>query len=207
MISDQLLLDIGFEPVPLLLQLFCKLEGGQLVAIIAKTVDVILLVVFSAVTDSVVSKISTPIKLGTIVHGSSYMRYFDQNLHQAEDCSTCVDGDDNLISEFSMPLSHRRRDLLASLNTIETKSFASLNFTIGWLGITSSTFCASCLSRRQKMEPSTAVRLYLYKDAELRDTKALASTVSFPRPDDNDPYGQAVTVFSDAGFSAMNGQL
>lgn len=122
-----MILDIGFEPAPLLPQLVCLFKNCQLAAIISNIVDDLLLARLPAITDPIIAKISARIDLGTIVHKPGHLRYFQLNLQQAADLSTSADSDDKLNGAFSMQISLLCfRDLLSPLTTVTAKAYASL---------------------------------------------------------------------------------
>lgn len=107
----RILIYIGFEPLPILPQLFLLFQGVHFVTIVSMIVDNFLLAGSFHLSIIIVGDISNRIGLCTIVHGLGYLRYFGLTFHQNKGFNTCVDGDDKLNSELSMPLRHpHRRD-------------------------------------------------------------------------------------------------
>lgn len=148
------------------------------------------------------------VELGTITHGPGHVWYFCLNLNQGDDYTTIVDGNDKLSAIRSTPISRlRRRELEASLSSVEAKSFSFLNFTVGWIRVTFLPFCATSASLNQQAAPFACVRDFIIQAADLRVIKALGSSISFHRPTGNECHQLSITFFADAGRSATNGQL
>lgn len=73
-LSDSLLTDIGcFRETTVLPQFFVRMIDAQLVAIIGRKVDNLLLASTPAVASTIISAISTRVKLGKISHGAKQL--------------------------------------------------------------------------------------------------------------------------------------
>lgn len=83
--SDQLLRKLNFIQVSVLPQLFYMMQDGEVVALLAKIVDDILISGEPSLVDSIIEKINSRFTLGTVVHGANVMRYFGLNIVQDED--------------------------------------------------------------------------------------------------------------------------
>lgn len=201
-------MNIGFFQAHFLAQLLVLIRNKNLVAIIAKIFDDLLLAGSPSVTDPIIFTIAAKVKLWTIVHGPGQLLYFVLNLHQNEDLSTVVDGDEMLAKIYSMPFSLlRRRYIDTALTIIEAKAFASVNWTVAWAGISVFPFCATFASLHQEAAPAATVHDFCDQAADLRYIQTLGYTISFTRPLCNAVHALSVTVFTEAGRSASNGQL
>lgn len=185
------------------------MRNGEVVALLAKIVDDILISGELSLVDSIIEKINSRFTLGTVVHGPNRMRYFGLNIIQDEDYNITVDGDDKLNVLETYPLSRcRRKQVDENVNEIERKSFASINASVGWLGVTASPFCALFSSYMQQLAPKACVRHLLYQTNHLRNLKKLGTTVKYcHRPSTLPNEKVSVLVFSDAGRTCDYGQL
>lgn len=65
--------------------------------------------------------------------------------------SNTVDGDTKRSAiEFAALSRIPSRDITSNLTSVEVKSFASVNASIGWLGLKASILCAKAASRLQQ---------------------------------------------------------
>lgn len=77
------------------------------------------------------------------MRGPGTIRYFGINIIQHEDFTVTVHGDDELKALGTYPTScTRRRNYLEPLKLLELKSFATINSSTYWLGITVAPFCS-----------------------------------------------------------------
>lgn len=109
--SDKVLLGLGFTPGALVSKMFLIRRKDKLVAILAKTLDDILLAGPSRTTDAIVEANGMQFSLGTIVHGPGRLRYFGFNITQHDEMSLTVDGNNKLHALETMPLSRSRQEV------------------------------------------------------------------------------------------------
>lgn len=146
-------------------------------------------------------------ELVIIKNGTEHLRYVVLNLVQSDYYTKFLDCDEKLAGIAAVPISRlRRRELEAGVSTGEDSSFASLNSTVGWLGITADLFSAAFVSMHEKAAPSETVRDCLAQSSDIRTIQAMGYTI-FSRAYDVERLKRYVTIFSDAGRSATNGQL
>ena len=93
------------------------------------------------------------------------------------------------------------------INEIELKAFASINASIGWLGVTASPFCAQVSSYLQQLAPNATVKELILQANMLRKLKKIGTVASYKRPGAVDEQNISVVVFSDAGRTSDHGQL
>lgn len=136
------------------------------------------------------------------------IRFFGLNVAQLGDFSIAVDGDYKREALAVMPLSCcRRRDADLPLDYIKLKEFASLNSSIGWLGITASPFCTEFASRIKQKAPKATVKDLIYQAHGLKMLQVLDSSVSFPSKSDELRHYLSILVFLDARRQCDRGQL
>lgn len=71
------------------------------------------------------------------------MRFFGINIEQSDDFSVHVDAEDKLKEIRCMPISrYRWRGIELPMKLVERKSFASVNASVGCLGIEVSPICS-----------------------------------------------------------------
>lgn len=208
-VSDQALHDIGFCAITVLPQLFyLSALDGAITAALAKVVDDFLLCGEPAVVDDVIDNISKSFKLGTILHGPGVLRYFGLNVTQHDDFTVTIDGDDKLNAIGTAPITRvRRRDVTDTLTPAEIKMFASINSSVGWLGIAASPFCATFSSLFQQTAPIATIASLSNQSSRLRKLQRIGTSVHYCRPNDSFDHVVSVVVFCDAGRSAEAGQL
>ena len=119
-----------------------------------------------------------------------------------------VDAEDKLSSIQPINLSRtRRRELTSPLTSIEQHNFASINSSVGWLGITTSLFCSEFASRFQQLAPCATVKTIIDQSRYLHTIQKLGSYSYYPRFDDNKDHCISLCVFCDAGRSLEAGQI
>lgn len=208
-VSDQTLHKIGFCSIPVLPQLFYLTDdSGTTIAALAKIVDDFLICGQTKVVDDVIRSIGQIFTLGTIIHGPGLLRYFGLNIVQHDDMTITIDGDDKLNGIYTAPITRtRRRDTTDMLNPAEKRVFASINSSVGWLGITASPFCATFSSLFQQEAPSAAISTLCNQGARLSKLQKLGTATHYPRPGDNLTHAVSIVVFCDAGRTSDAGQL
>lgn len=128
MVSDSILTDLGFSQTLVRSQIFVLVRNIQVIAIIKKIVDDLLIAGIPATTDPIIAFIAAKVELGNIVHETGHWRYFSINLHQHDDYYTIVDADYRLSTIARMPITRlRRSELYNSLSSAEARYSASLN--------------------------------------------------------------------------------
>lgn len=100
----------------------------------AKTVDDLLLTCQHHLIPVLLDATNPTFELGTVSHGTRHLRYFEINLLQHLELSISVDTDDKLLRIAQMEIFRLwSTQQTFSLCSIETKGFASLNASVGWL--------------------------------------------------------------------------
>lgn len=207
-LSDALVLALGFEPIALCPQLFAMRANGSIVVLLAKVVDDIILAGKVDTVDNVIAAINQKFPLGTIAHGPGLLRFFGLNIRQNEDHSINVDCDDKLsaIAPYPLPLA-RRKAPDEPLNSIEARAFASINAALGWIGITCSLFCSEMSSRLQQSAPKATTRMISTQATQLRALQRLGTTSTYVPPSRSVDHQLSILSFSDAGRECDNAQL
>lgn len=137
-LSDWLFIEIGFEQMNSIPQLFIINMENQLTCILETFVDDILITGNPDVVDKVVKEIEERFKFGTVARGPGKLRLFDLNLIQNEYLPIETNGDDKLNELEVNPIpKNRRQKIYDPIKSIEKESFTSLNSSNGWIGITS----------------------------------------------------------------------
>lgn len=141
-----------------------------------------------SVTDRVIVDINVRSKLGTTAHGPGVLLFFGFNVRQDDKFSFFVRGYDNLDALSPPVISRlRRHQHLDPLNTIYSRSFASLNSSIGWLSITSSVVCSEFSSCLQQKAP---IATFLDQVAEtncIRMLQKIGTSSHYPACHDRAP--------------------
>lgn len=122
-LSYIILTSMGFRQTSQLPQLFALVREKCTVAVVARFVNYLLVAGLPATKNPMISAIKEKGDLVTIVHGPGHLRYFRLNLHQLNDFSTTVGGDDKLevFSSSSISLRRGRRKLYTFLTSIDSK--------------------------------------------------------------------------------------
>lgn len=198
-IGGAILTDSGFRHAPLLPQLFVLRRAGLLLAIFLKIVDDLLFSGDLSTTDPSILAISARVELGTKVHGLSHLHYFYLKIYLHDNYATTVEGDEKVEGmAFITILRLFQRDLDALLTSGST-AFASLNSTVGWLGITTSPIFASFACCMHEIAPTASVTDFLSQSTELQVIQLNGSTAYFPRPTTTLPQRISVTLFPTPG--------
>jgi len=90
---------------------------------------------------------------------------------------------------------------------MEKSAFASSNSSLGWIGTAASPLCSFYSSYLQQKAPGTKVCHLVEQINTIRKLKKLGTTISYPRPVDNQDYEMSILVFSDASRTEESGQL
>lgn len=132
--------------------------NGKLSVLLSKIVDDLLFCGPDHIVDESISRFKAHFTIGTVVRGHGTVRYFGINIIQHEDFTVTVNGDDELDALGAYSISRIcRRNYLEPLNPPEVKSFASINSSVKWLGITVSPFCSLFSSLFQQLAPTGTV--------------------------------------------------
>jgi len=206
--SDQVILDLGLLQSKNVPQLFYKREGGSLVLVVAKIVDDLKAAGKGRNAKQFLEEFNRRFKLGTINSGPGKLRFFGINTLQNEDFTIETDADDKMQALNEYPISRQRRKMGEKpLNEIEKSAFASSNSSLGWVGTAASPLCSFYSSYLQQKAPGTKVCHLVEQINTIRKLKKLGTTISYPRPVDNQDYDMSILVFSDASRTEESGQL
>lgn len=141
--SDKFLTDVLFVRVTIIPHMLYPVNNSIFVTKLSKIVKTLLNSGTSTIVDPTVQRIIEKFPLGTNSKRPGMLQFFGLNILQNSYFTISANGDDTLYSIESLPLSHcRHRDVDAKLNSIEAKSYASPNSSVGWLGITATPFCS-----------------------------------------------------------------
>lgn len=123
--SDHLLHELGFKQLVYVPQLFYFQDGsGNLSAVAVKIVDDVLMTGPKHVLESVIAKIKSSYKLGTVVFGPGTLLFFGLQISQDTDYSISIQGDDKLSNLQCHPLFRQRmKEGKIELNDVEKSSF------------------------------------------------------------------------------------
>lgn len=105
MLSDQLLLDVGFVPALLHRQMFFIVDNAAVTVVLAKIVEDLLVAGMTGRVDPLLQRIDDRFILGTVAHGTGHIRFFWLNISQLDEWSISVDSDDKLNAIDTLPLS------------------------------------------------------------------------------------------------------
>lgn len=131
----------------------------------------------------ILGKIKKSCDLGTIVYGPDCFQFYGLTINQEDDFSVSIHGDTKFEPYEAYQITRiRRKQSDEDLNTVELKSYKSLNSAPVWLGIADSPFCALVSSYMQQKGPQTTVNDLVTQGNILRALKELGSTVRFKRP-------------------------
>lgn len=97
-ISDQVLVNIIFSTLWILLRLFMMQSSSKFMFLLEKIVNDILICRASDLYDTVVTKKKIPFMLETISHGLGLFRFFGLNIIQHDDYSVAIDGNNKIES-------------------------------------------------------------------------------------------------------------
>lgn len=208
-VSDQARHDFGFSSVAVLPQLFyLNNNSGKVTPALVKVVYDFLICGETDVVDNTIRSISEVFTLGTIIHGPGLLRYFGLNVVQHDYYTITIDSDDKLNGITTAPITHvRRRHATDSLSPTDRKTFASINISVGWLGITASPFCAVFSSLFQQDAPTATISTVCIQAARLAKLLKLGTATRYARLDDSLYHAASIVVFCDAGRPAEAGQL
>ena len=206
--SDRGLLDYGLVQSKHVPQLFFKRESGKLVLIGATVVDDLKDTGAGNRYKALLDMFNSCFKLGTLNSGPGKLRFFGISTIQNEDSTVATDADDKLEA-FSKYIftGQRRRECDDELNAIEKTAFASVNSSLGWIGMAASPLCSFYESYSQQKAPQIKISHLIEQINILRKLKKLNTKMSYPRPTDDQNYDLNVLVFSDASRTDENGEL
>lgn len=152
--------------------------------------------------------ISDKLTLRTITHGLGLLRYYGLNVLQHDDYSVTIDGNGKLGARETHSITRtRRRELDYPLNSVEGKTFASINSSNGWLGITASPFCSIFSSTLHQTVPTATIADLCRQATHLKKLEKFEQTACYNGAEEQSTHAASRVVFSDAGKSAEDGQL
>lgn len=127
---------------------------------------------------------------------------------QNEDYTVTIDGDDKLQDIGAVPLARvRKRESCDSLASAEQSLIASVNSSVGWLGITVPPFCALFSRLFQHCAPDATVSTLRNQASRLNQPKDTGSLTSFKRPNEQLGHERSVVVICNAGRTSKAGKL
>ena len=187
-------------------QLFFKKEAGKLVLVVAKIVDDLKAAGIEQRATVFLDAFDSRFKVGTVNHGPGKLRFFGINTTQDEDYTIATDND-KLQAVMECPISRqRRKEPELEVNAIEKGTFASINSSLGWIGIAASPLCLFYSSYLQQKAPDIKVSHLVEQANIIRKLKKMGTTIKYPRPTDKKEYHLSILIFSDASRSDENGQ-
>lgn len=205
--SDTLLHELGLHQLPVVPQLFHIIQNGQLMLLVAKIVDDILVTGVTNEVDKFLAGFDARFELGTVAHGPGSLRFYGMNIVQNEDMTCSIDANDKLSALEPYPITRlRRRQTEEPLNSVEKSAFMSLNSSLGWLGLAASPFCAFYASHLQQKLPKATVSVLTLQANALRTLKKLQTFICYPRPVGGS-HSVTIAIFADAGRLTDHGQL
>lgn len=155
-------------------QIFLFRFNGSSVSLLAKILGNFLLSGLPKTTDPMINGIRDKFELGTLAHVPDPLLYFILNFIYHSYWTTSCDGDYKPVALSRMPLSRSHcRQIYELLNSIYSKSFASLNSSILWLGITATPFCAAFVIILQQSAPYSTVSIIMEQERSQRPTALL----------------------------------
>lgn len=206
--ADDLLLSLGLSSVTVVTQLFHLKSSGQLVLLVSKVVDDLLITGVKSYVDDFLVKFDMKFQFGSIVRGPGILKFYGMKIIQNEDFSLSIHADDKLNSLECYPLPRiRRRQVDSACTDVEKSSFMSVNSSLGWLGITASPLCMFYASHLQQMMPSVTVSSVMSQIKYLRLLKKCGKHIAYPPCPKSGSLPVSVLVFSDAGRRLDSGQL
>ena len=206
--SDSFLNTIGFTQLIFVPQLFYISKEGKLQIVAVKVVDDILFAGEESYVKSTIKKIQDNYELGTIAYGPGSFLFYGLQISQLEDFTISVHADDKLNAIECYPIDRNRRKQNDSiLNSIEERSFRSVNSSLGWIGTVSSLFCSFYASYLQQKVPETTIHDLITQINAVRHLKKLGTITTYKRPQLKKDYKLSVVMFSDASKTADKSQL
>lgn len=94
MLSDKMLLDLGFFKPSLIPQLFFIVQNSRVVVICSKIVDDLLLTSLLGLTDVLTERINERFLLGTVTTRPGQLHFYGLDMFQSDDYSISMDADD-----------------------------------------------------------------------------------------------------------------
>lgn len=114
--SNDLIRSIGLSHISLVPQLFHLVEKGELVLLVAKSVDDLLIAGVPESTKKFLSRFNSRFSFRTVVSGPGILKFYGLTIEQHEDFSSSIHADDKLNSIECFPLSRIRRRQVDSQN-------------------------------------------------------------------------------------------
>lgn len=206
--SDEAMIAIGMQAIPVIPQLFGKFIDGNLALLAIKIVDDILLTGTDDELAWFERAFGGVFKLGESETGPGRLRFYGLQIEQAEDFSCSVHADDKLQALEAYPLARvRRRQHEDKMNAVELASFRSVNSSISWLGTVCSPMCAFYASSLQQRLPSSTVHDLVAQQNALSLLKKHGTLTTYPTPPDIAKEAVNLVAFADASFKEDKSQL
>lgn len=206
--SDKVLLKHGLIQCKEIPQLFYQLRNGKLILLLGKIVDDLIITGIEPEVNRFVKMFNSKFKLGSVMSGPGSLRFYGLNIHQSNDMSSVIDGNEKLQALQPVPLTRTRRKASTDkLNDIEKTSYMSIASSINWLGMTASLHCAYYSSLLQQRIPDNTVSNLQLQQSVLRKLQKIGTTTAYPRPPLNTDLEPSIVVFADAGRHESHGQL
>ena len=205
--SDTALLDLGLHAVVLIPQLFYMKRDGKLCLILAKVVDEFFIGGTKSAQEWLIDQLKEKYSVGVIAHIPGSFHFFGLLITQKEDGTISVSAEEKLQAIRTHFLSRqRRKEGNDPLNVIEAHSFASINWSMGFLGQNVSPFASFYNSYLRQRRGMTTVHDLIKQDTIAKKLKTLGTQSTFKRPTSG-TFNLSVVMFSDAGRPSEYGQL
>lgn len=189
-------------------QIFQKEHNGEVSLLIVKVKDDLFIDGSENLKRSFISFFDSNFTLWTIAHYPNTMRFYGLNITQYEDYVVHIDRNDKLDSLCSNPISRmEHRGLDSDLNKIYLSSIMSLYSSIGWLGLSASSFCSFYASELQQKMQIQKVKYLLFQINYVKKLQNLGSKTTFSRPLIPNNILPTVLIFSDVGIKIYHGKI
>lgn len=180
-LSDTILISIGFCQRTLLPELFVLVGAKFTLAVVAKIVVDLLFTDLPASTDPIILEIKEKVMLGTTLHVPDHLRYLDINQYKLYAFCNTVDSDQKQVSINCMHISRlRRRELEAVLTSVDVKSFPFLNSTVGWIGKAASPFWAAFATPPRQLQAAPCAKIVTSYSKWQSCARSRRSATQFP---------------------------
>lgn len=154
---------------------------------------------------NLLTRLGSMFKLGPVSHGRGKIRFFGMNIIQFDYFSFQIEFDDKLeaLEGYAItPVRHRQFD--EQLNTIEKRTFMSLNSSISWLETVFLPLCAFYTSYLQQKLPDCQVKSLICQLNSLKTVKRHGTLTMYPELQ-SDIIN--LVAFADASHSRNGSQL
>lgn len=187
--SDSLLLAYRLRQVIGVPQMFYYHLNDNLRALMAKTVDDILVTGKNGVVNQLLKSMDAKREFKGAVHRPEKLRSFGFNINQNQDRTCTINGEDKLLP-LKAPISTllRREAIDDKVDKLEKSTFASINSSLRWLGTTVSPFYSLASSRLQQRLPDVRVSDLIKQKATIQVLKRFGTVISFGRFFDSNEF-------------------